>query len=195
MIFSKKTVKKRWKNGEKKVQKGSKGSKKGLKNAIWLSCNRCDYCSDWALIVEHLNDLIHHICRILSKKINHDFHPELNQGPADLQSAAPTIKPPRVCIQSNKHQPPSVYRARAREQNTTSEREIVRPIGMHQCSARAAQNTWNSMRLWGWLWWLFSLLSRSRARAKRLWCHTSNNKMSIDTVRQTECTVHDCVHV
>ena len=99
------------------------------------------------------------------KKINHDFHPELNQGPADLQSVALTIIPPRVCIQINKHRPPSVYRARVREQNTTSEREIVRTIGMHQCSARAAQNTWNNMRLWGWLWWLFSLLSRSWARA------------------------------
>ena len=39
------------------------------------------------------------------KKVNHDFHPELNQGPADLQSAAPTMKPPRICIQSNKHRP------------------------------------------------------------------------------------------
>ena len=38
-------------------------------------------------------------------KINHDLHPELNQGPADLQSAALTIELYTLgfCIQSNNH--------------------------------------------------------------------------------------------
>ena len=56
----------------KKGKKGSKGSKgrKGRKgeNLNWLSCNRCDYCSDWAHIVEHLNDTDSSDCRILSRR-------------------------------------------------------------------------------------------------------------------------------
>ena len=38
-------------------------------------------------------------------KINHDLHPELNHGPADLQSAVLTIELCTLgfCIQSNNH--------------------------------------------------------------------------------------------
>ena len=125
------------------------------------------------------------------KKVNHDFHPELNQGPADLQSAAPTIIPPRICIQSNKHRPPSVYRARAREQNTTCNQgrtrtQIEKGIGRNTQD----QKTQYDMMLCWWPWELFTLL---RSWASRKGCRV-NIKMTIDC-RLTMCTVHDCVHV
>ena len=102
------------------------------------------------------------------KKVNHDFHPELKQGPADLQSVALTIKPARICIQSNKHQPSSVSRARAREQNTTciqgrTRTQIEKGFGRNTQD----QKTQWIMTLCRWRWGLFYSWF---ARAKRLWC-------------------------
>ena len=51
-------------------------------------------CADWFV---RLSDPV--------TKVNHDLHPELNQGPADLQSAALTTGPCTLgfCFQNNSH--------------------------------------------------------------------------------------------